>query len=93
MDLCPCGCERENGRPVDPYWRSSVFRNPPAPTSARITAASDSWGWATTLLGIMGQLQRMRIEGHAEFVGELGQGQELERVVKRCLELDPSRRP
>ena len=93
VDLCPCGCEMEDGRPLDPYWRSSKVWSPPRPTRNSITASADSWGWATTLLGIMGQLQRMRTDGYAEFMSEFGEEQEVERVVCRCLDMDPLQRP
>lgn len=65
-ECCSCGCERD----VDAYWREPCLDAPTA-SSAPMTRMCDAWGWATSLLGIKGQLQRMRTEGYASFVGML----------------------
>jgi hypothetical protein len=72
LECCSCGCETgSNGAPVSAYWRDVCSDAPAASPSARISTACDAWGWATALLGIKGQLQRMRTEGYSAFVSGL----------------------
>ena len=50
------------------HWGSKKCDDPPPVSRADMTARSDSWGWATTMLGLMGRLEEMRKTGYNNFL-------------------------
>lgn len=58
-------------RRSDLYWGLKKCKDPPPTSEADITERSDSWGWATMMLGLMGRLNEMRKVGYREFVNGL----------------------
>ncbi|KAJ1474179.1 hypothetical protein T484DRAFT_1833297 [Baffinella frigidus] len=57
---------------ITAYWRAaSPDPPPPAPGGCAVSALSDSWGWAATLLAMVGGLDRMRTGGFTLFLREL----------------------
>jgi len=55
----------------DLYWGLKECKDPPPPSLADMTEKSDSWGWATMMLGLMGRLDEMRKTGYQAFIHRL----------------------
>ena len=55
----------------DLYWGEKNSKDPPPPSQADISERSDSWGWATMMLGLMGRLPDMRKRGYQSLIQDL----------------------
>ena len=58
-------------RTAELYWGLKTSKDPPPTSEADITERSDSWGWATMMLGLMGRLNEMRKVGYRDFLQDL----------------------
>ena len=56
---------------ADSYWGLKESKDPPPTSLADVTEKSDSWGWATMMLGLMGRLDEMRKKGYKAFLQNL----------------------